>query len=93
MQGLPLFEAHKRLLTWMLQRDALKRPHAAELLTKNVFFLADDTVQRRRVEVAAFFANPRNDLSLYREIIELLGALCLTVLVTTITKAMTTMIR
>ena len=59
---------------WMLQRDAIKRPQAAELLTKNVFSLADDTVQRRRVEVAAFFANPSNDLLLYREIIELLGA-------------------
>ena len=58
----------------MLQRDGSQRPLAAELLSKNVFALADDTVQRRRVEVAAFFANPRNDLPLMREIQQLLAA-------------------
>uniref|UniRef100_A0A7S3B1C5 Protein kinase domain-containing protein n=1 Tax=Haptolina ericina TaxID=156174 RepID=A0A7S3B1C5_9EUKA len=69
-----LSEAHKRLLGRMVQTNGERRPCAAELLCKNVFSLADDTVQRRQVEVAAFFANPKNDLKLMKEIKDLLSA-------------------
>ena len=43
-----LSEAHKRLLGRMVQTNGERRPCAAELLCKNVFSLADDTVQRRQ---------------------------------------------
>ena len=65
-------EAHQRLLTAVLRCDARERPSAADLLDKNVFKRADDTAERRRVEIAAFFSNPGNDLRLMREIQELL---------------------
>ncbi len=68
-------EARVRLLLAMLVAAPDERPSAAELLQKSLFRHADDTVERRRVEVAAFFSNARNDLRLMREIKELTDAL------------------
>ena len=70
--GLP--EAHQRLLTAVLKREPKERPTASDLLDKHVFRRADDTAERRRVEIAAFFANPRGDLRLFREIQDLFSA-------------------
>ena len=70
-------EAHLRLVTSMLA-PAEMRPSAVELLLKSCFRPADDTFERRRLEVAAFFSNPptrAGDLKLMREIQELTEAL------------------
>lgn len=70
-------DAHLRLITSVLA-PAGSRPSAAELLLKSCFRAADDTVERRRLEVAAFFSNPptrAGDLKLMREIQELTEAL------------------
>mmetsp|Transcript_4444 Transcript_4444/g.13297 ORF Transcript_4444/g.13297 Transcript_4444/m.13297 type:complete len:403 (+) Transcript_4444:58-1266(+) len=76
--SLRVSEAHVRLLISMLA-PADARPSAAELLLKSCFRPADDTVERRRLEVAAFFSNPPSrsagDLRLMREIQELTAAL------------------
>ena len=71
-----LTEAHGRLLQTVLMRDPRKRPSAAELLDKKIFNRADDTAERRRVEVAAFFSNPNETvaLNLMREIQDLQSA-------------------
>ena len=45
-------DAHARLLGAMLASEARLRPAAAELLTKSVWHDPDDTVERRRVQVA-----------------------------------------
>ena len=42
-----------------------------QVLDKQVFRRADDTAERARVEIAAFFSNPKNDLKLMREIKDL----------------------
>ena len=47
------------------------------MLDKNVFKRADDTQERKRVELVAFFSNPRGggaELHLMREIQELFDA-------------------
>ena len=51
-------EAHGRLLSAVLLKDPSKRPSAQDLLNKNVFKRADDTAERRRIEIVAFFCEP-----------------------------------
>ena len=70
-------EAHGRLLSAVLLRDPEKRPSAQYMLDKNVFKRADDTQERKRIEIVAFFSNPRGagaELNLMREIQELFDA-------------------
>jgi serine/threonine protein kinase len=67
----PISDSVARLLGTILVRAPAARPTAAQLCSKNVFRRADDTVERRRVEVAAFFSNPDHDLRLYREVKDL----------------------
>lgn len=66
-----LTDAHARLLTSVLVPEPSHRPSAADVLAKHVFRRADDTAERARVEIVAFFANPTNDLKLMREIQDL----------------------
>lgn len=66
-------DGHGRLIRSMLSAEPQCRPSAAELLSKAVWRAADDTIERRRVTVAAFFSNPRSDLKLMREINEMLA--------------------
>ena len=72
--SLKIGEARVRLLLSMLVNCAEDRPCATSLLKKSVFRHADDTIERRRIEVAAFFSNARGDLKLMREIKELTDA-------------------
>ena len=51
----PMRDAEARLVHAMLR----ERPMAAALLNKHLFKPADDTVQRRQLQVAAFFSNPK----------------------------------
>ena len=69
-----LTDAQLRLLQGALAPDAAARPSAEHLLAKHLFRPAQDTVERQRVEVAAFFSDPRGDLKLMREIQSLLSA-------------------
>jgi hypothetical protein len=50
-------DAHLRLITSMLA-PAGNRPSAAELLLKSCFRAADDTVERRRLEVSSLHQAP-----------------------------------
>ena len=67
-----LTDAQLRLLQGALARR--RRAAVGELLAKHLFRPAQDTVERQRVEVAAFFSDPRGDLKLMREIQSLLSA-------------------
>ena len=66
-----LTDAHARLVASVLVPEPGHRPSAADVLAKHVFRRADDTAERARVEIVAFFANPTNDLKLMREIQDL----------------------
>ena len=73
----PELEAHCRLLASVLVPEPAQRPSALETLDRHVLKRADDTAERKRVEIAAFFSNPTKDLSLYREIKDLFEAFSL----------------